>query len=370
MNNPTTPLPPIADIRTTVFRLPIRGTLRWGKASSLNEVRHVLVEVTLADGSSGLAEAPPRPTIYGETVQSSTGIIEQELAPRLVGAPIETVPARLDEIKNNNTAKGAIDMALQAALAEHLGLSLAAHIGAVQERIKVSYILGIGDLETVLAEAQHVYDRGVRVLKVKVGRDWDADLQRITLLQATLPDDLQLYADANECLDEGSAASQLAQLREMGLLYCEEPLPVEAVMKRTELQRARALPIIADDSCLTLRDLRRELALNTFDILNIKTPRTGFTESARMVALAGQAGKGIMVGSQAGSGIGAARAALFAARPEVEHPSELSFFLKLEEDILAEPIPIVDGFISLDAATNATIDRDRLRDAAIDAPSR
>ena len=78
----------------------------------------------------------------------------------------------------------------------------------------------------------------------------------------------------------------------MGLLYCEEPLPVELVHQRAALQSAHALPIIGDDSCFTLRDLRRELALDTFDILNIKTPRTGYTESSEMLELARSAGKG------------------------------------------------------------------------------
>ncbi len=52
-----------------------------------------------------------------------------------------------------------------------------------------------------------------------------------------------------------------------------------------------------------------------------------------MSRLASAAGKGIMVGSQAGSTIGIARAAIFAALPGIEHPSELSFFLKLREEI-------------------------------------
>ncbi|MEZ4612911.1 MAG: hypothetical protein R2838_22155 [Caldilineaceae bacterium] len=38
--------------------------------------------------------------------------------------------------------------------------------------------------------------------------------------------------------------------------------------------RGAVLPVIADDSCFTVLDLRRELALDTFDILNIKTART------------------------------------------------------------------------------------------------
>jgi L-alanine-DL-glutamate epimerase-like enolase superfamily enzyme len=162
-----------------------------------------------------------------------------------------------------------------------------------------------------------------------------------------------------------SAQAQLSELRERKLLYCEEPLPVEQILERAELRKAEALPIVADDSCFTVRDLRRELALNTFDILNIKTPRTGYTESLQMLALARAAGKGVMIGSQAGSGIGAARAALFAALPGIEHPSELSFFLKLEADILAEPIPITDGYMRVADAAKARIDRGKLRDTSV-----
>ena len=69
--------PTIAAITTTVFRLPLAGELRWGKSSRLAEARHVLVEVTLSDGSQGAAEAPPRPTIYGETEHTITAIIDR-----------------------------------------------------------------------------------------------------------------------------------------------------------------------------------------------------------------------------------------------------------------------------------------------------
>ena len=110
---------PIVDhVETLSFRLPMRGVLRWGKSSALNEVRHVLVRVFLRDGSSGVAEAPPRPTIYGETVASIRAVIEEELAPRIVGTTVAAAAARLDEIPNNHTAKGALDMAIHDALAQ------------------------------------------------------------------------------------------------------------------------------------------------------------------------------------------------------------------------------------------------------------
>jgi len=355
----------IDHISTTPYRLPMFGTLQWGKHSTLSEARHVLIEVTLSDGSRGVAEAPPRPTIYGETVQSITSIIADELAPRLCKAPVAQAFSKLHEIKNNQTAKGALDIALHGALAQHHGQSLPAYLGTTAERVRVSYILGIGERTTVLAEAERVFSQGVRVLKVKVGRNWQADLALIDELRQTFGDAMLLYADANETLTPADAATVLGHLRDHGLVYCEEPLPVELVRERAALRSAEILPLIADDSCFSERDLARELALESFDILNIKTARTGYTESAAMLQQARAAGKGIMVGSQASTGLGTLQAAFFAGLPGIEHPSELSFFLKLREDILSAPIPLHDGYLHLADLAAITIDPVLLAKAAV-----
>lgn len=377
-----TPVPLTLDtIETTVFRLPMYGSLQWGKSSRLAEARHVAVRMTLSDGSEGWAEAPPRPTIYGETVHSITSVIRDELAPRVCGLPVwddnapDTAPwaahtlqhlqSRLHEVKNNHTAKAAIDMAVHAALAQHRGLTLAQHLGTTQPRLRVSYILGIGDRATVLAEAERVVAQGVRVLKVKVGRDWQDDLARIAELRAALGPGVDLYADANECLDAAEAPAILAALAGLGLHYCEEPLPVEQIAERAALRAGEHLPLIADDSAFTPADLRRELAFNTFDILNIKTARTGYSASAAMLAQARAAGKGIMVGSQASAGLGTLCAAHFAALPGIEHPSELSFFLKLQDDILDRPLTLDNGYLDLTEAAAARIDPAKLRAAAV-----
>ena len=370
----------ITAIESYPFHLPMHGTLQWGKSSSFASVAHVAVRVILSDGSEGWAEAPPRPTIYGETIHSIPSVIRDELAPRIVGLPVwdETaahgawwqlpivhrIQNRLHEIKNNHTAKAAIDMALHSALAQHRGLTLLDYLldGAPRTitRIRVSYILGIGDRDTVLAEARRVVDQGVRVLKVKVGRSWDEDIARIRELQSELGPTVDLYADANECMHAPEAAAKLDYLASLGLHYCEEPLPVEQIAARAQLRAGRHLPIIADDSAFTVRDLARELHFDTFDILNIKTARTGFTESAMMLAQARAAGKGVMIGSQASAGLGTLHAGIFAALPGIEHPSELSFPLKLRADLLARPVPIVDGYIQVDDLLIATIDKTRL----------
>jgi len=363
-------MPKIADIQTTTFRLPMSGALSWGKASRMEQLEHMLVRLVTDTGHVGLAEAPPRPTIYGETPQSIQAIIQHHLAPRLVGLEItdlERIEREMAVIANNQTAKGAIDISLHEAVAATRGQTLLDYLNPPTRKIKVSYILGISDKETMLAEARTVYDRGVRVFKVKVGRNFSDDLARIQeLQQAFAGENLSLYADANEGLQPDQAPAQLGRLADLGILYVEEPLPVELIAERAALRAANIIPLIADDSTFTPRDLSRELRFDTFDILNIKTARTGYTQSRHMLAAAQKQGKGVMVGSQAGSTLGTIRAAMFAGLPGVDHPSELSFFLKLEAEIVNRPIELVDGFLNLDDVADIRLDEARLATHRVD----
>lgn len=341
-------------IETRPFRLAMRGALQWGAYSKMESAEHVLVRVILSNGAQGVAEAPPRPTIYGETVTSVQSIIAEEIAPRLVGKSADIAFALLDQVKNNHTAKGAVDMALHVALAQTAETDLLSYlqqkwdpfqVQPMPSAIKVSYILGIGDDETVWQEVADVYAQGVRVFKVKIGRDWSADLRRLQAIQQEWPD-LALYVDANECFSAENANLRLAELAEMGILYAEEPLPVELIRERADLRSGKHLPIIGDDSCFTPRDLARELSLDTFDILNIKTARTGFTASLKMATMARRASKTLMLGSQAGSLLGTKMAGLLATALRAEHPCELSFFLKLREDIIPHTLQIKEGWLA------------------------
>ncbi len=332
--------------------LRLKRALHWGMGQSLAQPVHVLVGVELADGARGVAEAPPRPGIYGETVESISAIIGQELAPRLVGqvvqerADLARLQAQMTTIRNNHTARGALDLALHSALARSRGISLAHLIGATRPGIRVSSIVSSGEREKVLQEAREAVAAGVRVLKVKVGRAFARDLATLRELRDTVGDAVTLYADVNECFSAENVRARLDALAALDVLWCEEPLPVTQLQERAALRADSPLPLIADDSAFSLAELERELAQDSFDILNIKTARNGFSEARAMEAAALAQGKGVMVGSQAGSMIGCLHALLFGAREGVAYPVEGSFFLRIE-DHYEGLLPIRDGAVQL-----------------------
>ncbi|MEM9953105.1 MAG: enolase C-terminal domain-like protein [Chloroflexota bacterium] len=342
----------VASITAEPYNIPLLGTLKWGKGHQLAYLNHVLVTVTLSDGSVGQAEATPRPSIYGETQASILHIAQEHLAPLLAThtlktrADVDDLDVILHHIKGNQTAKGALNIALHHAVAQSAGQTLAECLGVKTDSTEVSYIVSTGSLEAVLADVDSIYQQGVRVFKVKIGMDIPQEIATIRQLIATFPK-AKFYVDANQCLTIDNAPSVLNQLYEMGVLYCEEPLPVHQVHERQHLRQQTAMPIITDDSCFTVGDVQRELALDTFDIVNIKTARTGFSQSALIAKLAREHDKQVMVGSQASSLMGCQHAALFAMSVDSECATEATFYLKTNSH-QARP-QIDDGQLRLDA---------------------
>ncbi|PTA69133.1 enolase C-terminal domain-like protein [Deinococcus arcticus] len=354
--------PTVAQVTALPYRLPLTSALAWGAHSALHAAEHVLVQVTLSDGTVGVAEATPRPSIYGETPASVVAILAH-LESALLGLPI-TDEAALNRVRgsvaNNHTARGALDMALHDARARAQGQSLFDTLLGPNTRVRVSFILGIAPPAEMLAEARRVAAAGVRCLKVKVGRDHARDLAVILALRDEFGPEVQLYADSNETLTPGTAPAALDAMREAGLLYVEEPLPARDLRARAALHAQGRLPIVADDSCFTPADLERELDFDTFDVLNVKTARNGLTDGRAMLRRAAAAGKRGMVGSQASTGLGTLHAALLSTQSEVTEPCELSFVLKLQDDLLNQPITFQDGWLDVAALRAHALDPEKV----------
>ena len=350
-------MPRIKEIACRRYSIPLKSALKWGRAHELKRLDHVLIRVELSDGSAGIAEAPPRPMIYGETPASVIDIIDCHLAPLLMGQAVDSweaaqkLSARMELIKNNNTAKGALDMALHQAVAKHQRRALSEYLEISRPRIQPSYIVSTGPSSEVTADVEAAYHAGLRVFKVKIGKDIQQEADTIQQLRQQFPA-ARFYVDANQTLAGQNPRAIFQRLLSLDVLYCEEPLPIHRITARRQLRQQSRMPLIADDSALTPHDLERELEFDTFDILNIKTARTGFSQSMRMLSLCARYGKSVMVGSQASSLLGCLHAALFAGRAEVDCASECSFFLKTDVDLGSAP-KIIDGWMSLDSVQAA-----------------
>src|SRR4029453_2091100 len=98
-----------------------------------------------------------------------------------------TLPALLTELgrrlPHTPAARAAVDIALHDLWARALGAPLGELLGRFHEALPTSITIGIKPTDEALAEADEYLARGFRVLKVKIGKSLEEDLERLSRLR-------------------------------------------------------------------------------------------------------------------------------------------------------------------------------------------
>ncbi|WP_433801356.1 mandelate racemase/muconate lactonizing enzyme family protein [Actinomycetospora sp. CA-084318] len=357
----------ITSVEAIPLAVPYRRPFAFA-SGTVTAADHVLVRITTDDGLVGVGEAPPRPYTYGETAASIVAVVHDLFAPVLVGAdPFarERIRAALGRTVANNAAKGAVDIALWDLVGQACGQPVHVLLGHAADEVRVAHMIGLGTPGEMVADAAEVRDEhGVEAFKVKVGRDLGVDLAAVRALRTELGDHVELYADANRGWDADTAIVAARRLADHGVTMLEEPNDAADVLGRRRIVAASPIPVVGDESTITLGGVARSLLDGDSEAISVKVARTGFTDSAKIVGLCEGLGITTMIGNQidgmlnsvASTALGCGLAAL------ARHPVEVTNFLLMADDVLAEPPVITDGRIAARQAPGlgATIDPDKL----------
>lgn len=336
----------IRSIEAIPVAIPMVRPIKWARGE-IRTIDNVVVVVTLTDGTQGIADAPPRPTIYGETQQSLVAVIREHFAPRLAGInafDIAGLWSVLDAIAWNPAAKAAIDMALHDAQAKRLGISCAQLLGGTLKPLTVNWRLSMAKAADMVGEAERMMaQHGFRAFKVKCGVDRTTDREVLTALRQMAGPEVEIAIDCNQ----GYSAQDLIEMspffEDVGIALIEEPIPArDGAGKLWCAQRTR-IPISGDDSCMTPDDVREQLALGAIRSVVIKCARTGYTHSRQILALARSHYTPVHNGTQADMHIGTASAAHFACSYAAVHAHEISSFLDASGHVAREELVIRDG---------------------------
>jgi L-Ala-D/L-Glu epimerase / N-acetyl-D-glutamate racemase len=160
-----------------------------------------------------------------------------------------------------------------------------------------SWTIWLGDPDDMARRAELVRGR-FRRLKLKLGGGDGLDVERVRAVRGVADQPLQV--DVNEGWDEAEALESLPQLAELGVQYCEQPLPAgdPAVLKGRS-----PIPVYLDEDCHTLADVATCAA--RADGINVKLAKSGgIREAVRMVHAARALGLGVMLGCMVESGLG------------------------------------------------------------------
>jgi L-Ala-D/L-Glu epimerase len=272
------------------------------------ETAEVVVVEIRHDGVSGFGEAAPIDR-YDESAESALAYA-QAVAGDLGDDPfaLEEVMHRLPPVQF--AARAAVDAALHDLCGKLVGEPVWRLLGLERSGPPTSWTIGLSDPDEMARKAERASTSGrFRRLKLKLGGRDGLDVERVRAVRAVTA--LPLQVDVNEYWTSEEALDSLPQLDEIGVDYCEQPLPA-GDPAGASVKKASPVPLYVDEDCHTLDDLRPCAAIAHG--INIKLAKSGgIREAVRMAHAARALGLGVMLGCMIESGLGIAAGAAIAS---------------------------------------------------------
>ncbi len=281
-----------------MFKIPmVPFTIATG---TMHFAQNVLIKVYTSEGIIGLGECSAFPMIVGET-QISCYNHAKDFATFWKGKNPLEIEARLAEIDKiiagNYTIKSAFDMALYDIASKASNQPLYAFLGGKQKAIESDLTIGIDTPDAMAAQAIEFKEKGVNMIKVKLGKDPITDIERIQKIRTAIGNNVKLRIDANQGWSTKDALNVLKGLAEFNIEFCEQPMHKYYDDFLPALCVASPIPIMADESVFTHHDARKLIDNKACHLINIKFSKSGgIQEAIRIQEIAGQNKMACMMG--------------------------------------------------------------------------
>ncbi|MGY4538815.1 L-alanine-DL-glutamate epimerase-like enolase superfamily enzyme [Mucilaginibacter sp. UYNi724] len=272
------------------FELLLKHTFTIAKFSRTSTPL-MLVQLT-HEGQTGYGEASMVPYM-GESHQSAAAFLSTvDLSQFRFPFDFALIINYLDSITPGQPAiKAAIDIALHDLDGKLQGKPCWELLGSVPAKMPVtSYTIGIDTEDIILQKVKEA--KGLKVIKVKLGRDSDKELIR-TIRSVT---DVPLYVDANQgWTDRKQSLDLIFWLHEQGVKLIEQPMLKTDIDGNAWITEHSPIPIIGDEAVQRLSDV--DDAKGVYHGINIKLMKSaGMYEAKQMINKARELDLKILIG--------------------------------------------------------------------------
>src|ERR1041384_255485 len=280
----------ITNLKVSAYTIPTEtpeadGTYEWDSTTM------VIVEVT-AGGKQGLGHT------YADSATAK--LIEDKLKKVVVGSDAMAVQATwlamLHSIRNLGRpgicamAISAVDTSLWDLKARLLDLPLVRLLGQVRDILPIYGSGGFTNYSNDKLEDQlrGWVEQGIPRVKMKIGRDANADRKRVAVARKAIGDDADLFVDANGAYSRRQALAQAGVFEEFKVTWFEEPVSSDD-LEGLRFVRDRApvgMDVAAGEYGYDIDNFRRMLDAGAVDVLQADATRccgfTGFIQAATL----------------------------------------------------------------------------------------
>ena len=277
--------------------------------------RNILVRVRLKSGAVGWGEGAPMPAYNGETQEQALRAAHAT-KDALLGQDAAQWRALLEKIEetSSGSAAAALGMAVLDAWTRHVGIPLRSFFGGSETAIESDVTISLIPPEAAGQAARRIAARGVRTIKIKVGRDVAEDEARVCRVSEAAKG-LRLMLDANQGYGPEESLKLLRLLRRKSIVpvLFEQPAKAEDYEGLCRVMRLGKVPVAADESASSREAVWRLVRERAAHVINIKLMKRGLLEAMDIASIARAAGLRLMIGGNIESSLAMAAAAHFAA---------------------------------------------------------
>lgn len=256
---------------------------------TVDQVRNAFVEIMLDDRTTGIGSGNPSEYVVGENLTQCLDALHEQNLEFLIGRDIRECQQLTFEVwrkfPKNPSARAALDIALHDAFTKYLGVPLVRFLGQKIKTLPTSNTIGIKNVDDTVREARDFISQGFRILKVKLGKDLEEDIERLVKLRENCGRDVIIRVDANQGYSAGETIDFYLKTKDLDLELIEQPLPAKAVQEMKNLPEEIKIRIAADESLITPKDAL-DLVKPPFaaGIFNIKLMKCGGVSQGLKIA--------------------------------------------------------------------------------------
>ena len=278
---------------------------------------NLFIKINTNGPHCGWGCAAPDMEVTGESAESVMLAFNDVIEPYLRGQDPFMHALLLEELKiklkAQPSALAMVDIALYDLIGKKAGEPVYRLLGGYKVRIPTSVTVGILPLEETLKKAQEWRDRGFFILKIKGGINVAEDIEKIIKLREMVGKKIEIRFDANQGYTVEESVRFINETKKVGLELLEQPTNKNNSDLLKQVSNQVSVPVMADESIMTLKDVFHLTSNNCTDMINIKLMKVGgISEAIRINSVAKAAHVETMIGCMDESAMGIAAGLHFA----------------------------------------------------------